>query len=173
MIWIYIIGAVVLLFGFVIMFGAPYVPSHRRDVRRMFTHLKLSTKDTLVDIGSGDGIVLREASRRGAKAVGYELNPLLVLISRLMSRRDKQVEVHLANFWNVELPGSTTIVYSFAIGRDRQKLAAKIQAESNRLHQPIRLLCYGNPFKDRKADETFEAYSVYRFQPLQPEKAQV
>ena len=173
MIWIYIIGAIVLLFGFVIAFGAPYVPSHRRDVRRVFTHLKVGRKDTIVDIGSGDGIVLREAAKRGARGVGYELNPLLVLVSYLISLGDKNIRIHLANFWNVQLPKETTIVYSFATLRDRKKLAQKIQAESNRLKRPIQLLCYGNPFEDRQPDESYEAYSLYRFQPLQSDKAQV
>jgi len=173
MIWIYILGAVVLVFGFVIAFGAPYVPSHRQDVRRVFTHFKLSSKDTLIDVGSGDGIVLREAAKRGAKAVGYELNPVLVLISRLASAGRGDITVHLANFWLVSFPKGTTYVYSFAIGRDRKKLEAKIQSEATRLDQTITLLCYGNPLKERKADETFEAYSLYRFQPLQRQKAQV
>lgn len=173
MIWLYLIGAVVLLFGFVIIFGAPYVPSHRRDVRRAFRHFKVSANDVVVDAGSGDGIVLREAAKKGAGAVGYEINPLLVFISLLLSLRDKRVEVHLANFWTAHFPEGTTFVYSFAIGRDRRKLAAKIQAEANRLGHPLRLLCYGNPFTDRKADATFEAYSLYLFHPLQSPKAQV
>ena len=77
------IAAVVLLFGFVAFTGAPYVPSRRRDLQKAFDELyRLKKTDVLVDIGSGDGIVLREASRRGARAIGYELQPLLVLISR-------------------------------------------------------------------------------------------
>lgn len=173
MIWIYILGVIVLVFGFVVAFGAPYVPSHRKDVRRAFAHFKVGPKDTVIDVGSGDGIVLREASKRGAKAIGYELNPVLVLISRIASAGRGDITIRLANFWMVSFPVGTTYVYSFAIGRDRKKLEAKIQSEADRLNQTIKLLCYGNPFKDRKTDETFEAYSLYRFQPLQRQKAQV
>jgi SAM-dependent methyltransferase len=173
MIWIYILGAIVLVFGFVVAFGAPYVPSHRQDIRRVFAHCQLGPKDLLIDVGSGDGIVLREAAKRGAKAVGYELNPVMVFISRFVSSGKGDIIIHLANFWSVSFPAGTTCVYSFAIGRDRKKLEAKIQSEATRLNQTIQLLCYGNPFKDRKADATFEAYSLYRFQPLQRQKAQV
>lgn len=173
MIWLYVFGALVVIFGFVVAFGAPYLPSHRKDVRRVFDHLKIGKNDVLIDAGSGDGIILREAARRGARAIGYEINPILVWISRLASLRSPLVEVKLANFWLIDIPNETTIVYIFSVGRDRKRLAAKIQAEANRLGRPVKLLCYANPFKDRRPDQTFEAYSLYRFRPLQPQKAQV
>jgi hypothetical protein len=48
-----------------------------------------------------------------------------------------------------------------------------MQSEADRLGRPLRLACYGSPFTDRKADQTFGAYSLYSFHPLQPVKAQV
>ena len=39
MIWVYIIGLAVLIIGMGVFFGAPYVPSHRKDVRRLFEEL--------------------------------------------------------------------------------------------------------------------------------------
>jgi hypothetical protein len=167
MIWIYIVGAIVVLFGFVVLFGAPYVPSHRRDVRRVFEHLQLDEKDLLVDVGSGDGLVLRAAARRGVKrAIGFELNPALVFISRLASLRYPQVSVKLANFWYVQLPKETTLVYAFSVGRDRKKLARMMQAEANRLGRSVKLLCYANPFTEMTPIDSFEAYSLYEFRPL-------
>jgi spermidine synthase len=44
---------------------------------------QLTENDNFVDIGSGDGVVLREASKIGARAVGFEINPILVFISTL------------------------------------------------------------------------------------------
>ena len=76
---LFAILAIVILVGFSAFTGAPYVPSHRRDVARAFRELySLDANDVLVDIGSGDGVVLRQASQRGARAVGYEIHPLLV-----------------------------------------------------------------------------------------------
>ena len=73
----WIIGSLVVLVGISVFFGAPYVPSIRRDVRRLFdTEISLQPHDVVLDIGSGDGLVLREVSRRGAKAIGYEIHPL-------------------------------------------------------------------------------------------------
>ncbi len=36
---------------------------------------ELRSGERLVDLGSGDGRVLLSAARRGARAVGYELDP--------------------------------------------------------------------------------------------------
>jgi tRNA G46 methylase TrmB len=68
---------IVLVFCSVIIFGAPYVPTRRRDISTAFDKLyKVGAQDTVLDIGSGDGLVLRAAARRGARAIGYEINTL-------------------------------------------------------------------------------------------------
>ncbi|MGE5327872.1 MAG: hypothetical protein ACM3KH_00905, partial [Thiobacillus sp.] len=103
-----------MLFSFMVFFGAPYVPSRPSFIRQAFDELySLSDKDVLVDIGSGDGSVLREASRRGSRAVGYEINPLLVILSKLISGKDKKVQVVLTDFWRSHLPKDTTVIYLF------------------------------------------------------------
>jgi len=166
-----IVFVVVILFGIVSFSGAPYVPSHRKYVKRAFDHFNIGSGDTLVDVGSGDGVVLRIASRYGARAVGYEINPVLVGISRLLSIGDERVRVLMLNFWHVQLPEATTIVYAFSVSRDEKKLTRLLQREANRLQKPLKLLCYGSPFRRMPADSTYEAYSLYTFRPLQSKKA--
>ena len=161
----------VIIFGFVVFFGAPYVPSHKKYVKRAFDHFGLNADDTLVDIGSGDGIILRIASRYGARAVGYEINPVLVFISRFLSAADARVKVYLQNAWTATLPEETTIVYAFAVNRDEKKLTSLLQREADRLQKPLKLICYASPFRRLKATETFEAYHLYVFRPLQSKKA--
>jgi hypothetical protein len=167
MTWLLIIGAVVLLFGFVVFFGAPYVPSQRRYVRRMFEHIKIGSSDLVVDLGSGDGLVLRSASSYGARAVGFELNPFLWLVSKLASAGDKRVSVQLANAWATPFPKETTIVYAFAVARDEKRLVRTVQREALRLKRPLRLVCLGSPLKSLTADGTFEAYAFYTVPPRQ------
>ena len=166
--WLYIVGGIVALLGFSVFFGAPYVPSRRRDLTRMFDTLyPLSKKDVLIDVGSGDGVILREASRRGAKAVGYEISPLLVAVSKLLSRGDKKVTVTMANFWQAKFPADTTVIYAFSVERDAKRLTNKIQSEANRLSKPLTLICYGSPLPDTVVVREFEAYHLYDFHPLQ------
>lgn len=163
---------IVLLFGFTVFRGAPYVPSKKQDLTRAFDDLYvLSADDVVVDIGSGDGIVLREAARRGATAVGYELNPVLVALSRWLSRRDHRVTVRLADFWRVSLPDDTTVVYTFGESRDIEKMAQKVAGEASRLKRPLNFISYGFRLRDQKPIRTAGAHHLYRFDPLQPAKA--
>jgi hypothetical protein len=125
----------------------------------------------LVDVGSGDGVVLRVASRLGARAIGYELNPLLVVISRLLSRRDGRVAIYLADFWLTKLPSETTVVYGFMVTRDMPKMVKKMQKEADRLHHTIHFLTYGNEIAGQKPDRTVGGYHRYAFYPLHADKA--
>lgn len=164
----------VVLFGCVVFVGAPYVPSQKRRVEKAFVHLyPLKRRDVLVDIGSGDGVVLRVAAKKAGKVVGYEINILLVLLSRLLSVRQRRVRIRFANFWSVPLPDDTTVVYMFGVERDNRRLASKLQQESDRLHKRLMLITHGNPLVDITPVKTYEAYYLYAFNPLQPQKAQV
>jgi hypothetical protein len=163
-----VIGGIIVLLGFSVFFGAPYVPSRRHDFTRMFDELyPLTTNDVLIDVGSGDGIILREASRRGAQAIGYEISPLLVGISKWFSRNDNKVTITMANFWQAVFPDATTVIYAFSVERDAKKLKRKIQGEANRLNKTLTLICYGSPLPETKVLREFEAYHLYEFHPLQ------
>lgn len=165
---VWLLGAIILIFGIVVFRGAPYVPSHRRQVERAFDELYVvSDKDVVVDVGSGDGIVLRLASRRGARATGYELNPILVALSRILSRHDKNVRVQLSDFWLVSLPAETTLVYGFLVVRDIEKMVCKLQLEANRLHRPFYFISYGAMITSRPPLKKLGAHHLYKFEPLQ------
>ena len=161
-----IVCTLVLLFGFVVLFGAPYVPSLRREVRQAFDSLyPLSDKDTVVDLGSGDGSVLIEASRHGAECYGVELNPLLVLISRLRLRT--RVSITLGNMWLYKLPAKTTLVYVFSVSRDAKKLEAFMQKAANRHNHEITLMTFGPDLGAREPVARQNAHALYVFKPLQ------
>lgn len=163
---------IILAFGFVVFWGAPYVPSKKKALVRALRELyPLGDRDVLVDIGSGDGIVLRAAAARGAKAIGYELNPLLAAISRWISRDQPLVSVHVANFWYVHLPPDTTVVYVFAVSRDIAKIAQKIDKEATRLGRSLKLISYGCEIPGRMPLATIGAHNLYGFPPLQTKKA--
>jgi len=143
MMWLWIIGAILLIFALTAFTGAPYVPTKPRDAAQAFEELyPLSADDVLVDIGSGDGMVLRAAARRGARAVGLEINPFLVGVAKLLSRGQRRVSVHLANFWTSHLPDDTTVVYVFGESRDIRKMARRVRQEATRIGRPIALISY-------------------------------
>ena len=172
MIWLWVLIAIVLIFGLVVFRGAPYVPSRKRELARAFDELYSLTKnDVLVDIGSGDGVVLREAAKRQARAVGYELNPILVLITKLLSRKQPLVEVYLADFWFAKLPNDTTVVYVFGESRDITKMAQRVEDEAKRLGKQLSFISYGFVVAGRTPVKKVGAYYLYLFNSLQSEEA--
>lgn len=161
-------GVLIFLFGFVAFFGAPYVPSKKSEVKRAFVELyPLRESDTLVDIGSGDGVVLRLAAARGARAVGYEINPLLVMISRLLSRSSAEVTVHFASFWGAELPAETTVVYVFGDSRDIAKMTRKVQETATRLNRSLYFISYAIAAPGFTPEKQVGAHYLYKLEPLQ------
>lgn len=174
MIFWYIFAAIVILGGFMVFTGAPYVPSKPKEVKQALTKLyRLSDRDVLVDIGSGDGLVLRAASRRGARAVGYEIHPILVLVARWLSRGDKKVEVRWANFWRRPLPDDVTVVYTFGDNRDIGRMYDRVVSEATRLGRPIWLISYGFKVAKQKLVRQEGAHMLYRCEPLRDEATRV
>lgn len=153
-----------MLFLLTALTGAPYVPSKRQETREAFTTLRpLTAEDTVLDIGSGDGAVLREVAKTSARAVGYEINPILVGISWLRLRHyRKTVRVKLRNFWWAPFPEETTVVYVFGDSRDIKKIYRKVEKEARRLDKRIDLVSFGFAVPDQKAVATHRAYFLYR-----------
>lgn len=126
-------------FGAGALFGAPYVPLLKRDSQTLLDLAELKPGQTLVDLGSGDGRFLRAAAQRGIRAIGFEINPLLWLISLVVCWPYRRlVTIRLADFWRVQLP-ETDAVYVFLIERYMAKLDRKLTREARR---PLRLVSY-------------------------------
>lgn len=67
----------------------PYVPTPLDVVERMLTMGGVGMNDYLIDLGSGDGRLVREAARRiGASGMGVDHDPELVARSTEFARRD-------------------------------------------------------------------------------------
>jgi cyclopropane fatty-acyl-phospholipid synthase-like methyltransferase len=81
--------------------GAHYVPTSHEKIVRMLRLAQLLPGERLVDIGSGDGRLVIEAAQEGAKAYGFELNPILVWWSHRKIRAAQLVnaEIYWKDFW--------------------------------------------------------------------------
>lgn len=122
-------GIIFGLFAFVVLFGAPYLPTLRKQSVTALELLDLRPGQTMLELGSGDGRLLRLAAEQGIKSVGIELNPLLVLYSKLVTLRYRSlVTVRWGNFWNRPLPPADGI-YVFLLDRYMTKLHKKVIQE--------------------------------------------
>lgn len=167
------IAAVVIgIFLLTVFRGAPYVPSHRRDVDEVFRTLyKLKKSDVLVDIGSGDGKVCLLAAEHGARAVGYEINPILVLVARWRARNQKLVTFRWRDFWVSQLPDDTTVVYTFGDGRDIARMANYVEKQATRMGRPLHFISYAFEVPDREQQKAGGSAHVYKIMPLQSPQA--
>lgn len=165
-----VIAAVVTgVFLVTVLVGAPYVPTHQSQAQRAFGELRpLTRRDVVLDIGSGDGVVLRAAVAAGAgRVVGYEINPLLVLITKLRLRKiRKNSKVVLADFWRKPFPSDTTIVYTFGETRDIQRMYARVQSEATRLGREIDFISYAFRVPGQQHIAQAGAHYLYRLSPL-------
>jgi SAM-dependent methyltransferase len=59
-----------------------WVPSPQELVNKMLDMAKVTPKDFVMDLGSGDGRTVITAAKRGAQALGVEYNPDMVALSR-------------------------------------------------------------------------------------------
>jgi hypothetical protein len=65
-----------------------WVPTPQVLVDTMLDMAGLTSADRLIDLGSGDGRTVVTAARRGAHALGIELNPDLVRLARQRAERE-------------------------------------------------------------------------------------
>ena len=130
---ILVVCGVAMLFGVVVFFGAPYLPTMKPQVAAAFTLLDLKKDQTLLELGCGDGRVLLEAAKRGYRAVGIELNLALVLVALWRTRQyRKQVRVVWANYWLRPWPPSDG-VFTFLINNFMPKLDTHMQKYGGKL----------------------------------------
>nr|WP_246325251.1 methyltransferase domain-containing protein [Dissulfurirhabdus thermomarina] len=109
--------------------GALFVPTAQARVRAALDALSLHPGQHLVDLGCGDGRVLRLAARRhGARATGFELNPLAYLRARLACRGLPGVSVRREDFWKADLSGADA-VFCYLCPDVMARLARKLSGE--------------------------------------------
>src|SRR5712672_3150274 len=56
----------------------PYVVTPMEIVERMLRMAEVGAADNVIDLGSGDGRIVIEAAKRGARGLGVDLDPGLV-----------------------------------------------------------------------------------------------
>ncbi len=162
--WWLLVIALVLVAG-VVFVGAPYVPTHRASVGKLFDLVEFND-GRLVDLGAGDGRLLKAAAERGIKATGYELSPIIWAAAwwNLRSCR-KLADIQLKNYWNIKLPDDTTVVFTFLASRFMGRLEAYLSQEAKRLGRPLTLVSYGFRLDGQKTVKESGALLVYIIKP--------
>ena len=135
-----------LLFGFVIplficlfaiftiisdIFGAPYVPTSSKILDEILKEARLEKGQLFIELGSGDGRVLRRAVKNfQVKGVGVDMNPLLIIYSKTLTSFMNLNNIHfkVGDIYKEDLKKADAI-FLFLLPRTVNKLREKILGE--------------------------------------------
>lgn len=115
---------VYLIYVYFLQAGAVYQPSSKKAVEKMLKMAKVGKGDVVIDLGSGDGRILIAAAKLGAKAIGYEIDPILAFQSRKRiekTRMSHLAKVHCKSFWQADF-NQATIITLYLLPRYMDKL---------------------------------------------------
>jgi SAM-dependent methyltransferase len=161
MIWLEAAVALILIcFSAVVLFGAPYVPTLKPQVKTALDLANLTPGQTLLELGCGDGKVLIAAAKQGINVVGYELNPLLAALAWLRTRRyHRQVKIIWGDFWHKPWPPAEAM-FTFLLPKYMEKLNKKvIQYE----HKPVKLVSFAFKIPNRQPDAEKNGVYLYTY----------
>ena len=155
----------VLIFLLTALFGAPYVPTQRKQIESVFSKLRPFKKNDVL-------VVLDEAIRAGAsKVIGYEINPILVLISCLRLRSNRgRFTIFWRSFWRISALPDVSIVYTFGESRDIKKMYDLVQKWSNQSGREIDFISYGFEVPGFNYSKKENAHFLYNIAPLHSQK---
>ncbi|MCC6563436.1 class I SAM-dependent methyltransferase [Candidatus Uhrbacteria bacterium] len=135
--FLWLVGVLLVLFLFARWFGgmgigAPWLPVRKQDIEAAFKLVSVGPQDVVVDLGSGDGRLLVESAKRGARAVGYELNPFMVWVSRVRLKKfGARTAVHRRNLLEADLK-DVTVVFVFGMEWIMPLISEKLKREARR-----------------------------------------
>ena len=91
--------------------SVPYIPLTKKQLKAINRHIKLKSTDKIVDLGCGDGRVLRIFEKQGVKDLtGYEVNFLVYLLARIKNKISKsESKIYFKDFKKVNLSGYNTV----------------------------------------------------------------
>ena len=160
-----------LIFGLTAFIGAPYVPTRHTDIQKLLRdELKLTKDDIVLDVGSGDGAVLQEVAKTGAQAVGYEINPFLVLASRWRLRKyAKDVRIKWTNAWTTQPADNITVIYAFGAGLHLKKIYQLARQQATYQGRPLRFVSYGYRLDTTKNDRLLKEAGPYFLYEIRPD----
>lgn len=110
---------------------APWAPTPNEVVEFVLDLGYINSKDTVFDLGCGDGRIVIGAAKRGAKAICVEIDDKLIEIARARAREqgvEDRITFINSDIINVDL-SSASIVYMYLTTNVINRLKSKVISE--------------------------------------------
>ena len=109
--------------------GALFVPASQKNIQAFLKSIPMSPNDIFVDLGCGDGRVLRAARRcYDVKALGFDINPLAFILAGILCFRDRGIQIKWGNFLHADLSGAD-IIFCYLFPDVLKNLGEKFREE--------------------------------------------
>jgi precorrin-6B methylase 2 len=129
-----------------------WVPTPQALVDKMLDMANVTAQDVVMDLGSGDGITVITAAKRGARAIGIEYNPDMVELATQNAAKagvsDKATFMK-ADLFETDL-GQATVITMFLLPQINMRLRPKLLD----LKPGTRIVSNSFTMEDWTADET-------------------
>lgn len=133
-----------------------YVPTPQETVEKMLDMAKVKKGDVVYDLGCGDGRIVCTAAKKGAKAVGVDIDPARIKDCMETMKKfgvtEKEVEFRQGNALKVKDLSNATVVTFYMLPEFMEKLEPQLK----NLKPGTRLVAHDYPFPNLKADEVID-----------------
>jgi precorrin-6B methylase 2 len=108
-----------------------FVPTPNEVIDKMLDLAKVSAKDVVYDLGCGDGRIVIAAAKRGARAVGIDIDPQRIkeatanITAEKLSNRVRLIE---GDLFEADI-SEATVVTLYLLNRLNEKLKPKLMKE--------------------------------------------
>ena len=92
----------------------PYVNTPMEIVERMLRMAEVGPGDSLIDLGAGDGRIVIEAAKRGARGLGVDLDPSLVRLATGNARKAgvaNRARFETRDIFDTDLSGASVVAF--------------------------------------------------------------
>jgi SAM-dependent methyltransferase len=92
----------------------PYVVTPMEIVERMLRMAEIGPGDSIIDLGSGDGRIVIEAAKRGARGLGVDLDPNLVKLATENARKagvSDRARFEVRDIFETDLSGASVVAF--------------------------------------------------------------
>lgn len=114
--------------------GSPFVKTKSKTLEMILQNADLKPKQEFIDLGCGDGVVVRTAYKKyKIKGIGVDINPLLIYRAKLLNylQHTSRVKFLKQNIFDADIK-TADVIYMFLLPKFLVRLKSKLKNESKK-----------------------------------------